>query len=92
MGFVRMIDVDRAEGRLDADYRRVAESYSHGLGFELPTPELYKVSSLVPAYSHAMAESQRCLTGDGQHYCESDALIPRLFTGFCVATLSACFH
>ncbi len=40
MGFVRMIDVDRAEGRLDADYRRVAESYSHGLGFELPTPEL----------------------------------------------------
>jgi|GEM_PF-6169219 len=92
MGFVRMIEEGEATGLLAENYRLVSERYSHGLGFHLPTPELYKVSSIVPAYTHALSESQRLLTGDGQHYCESDAAVPRLFAGFCVAALSACFH
>jgi len=92
MTFVRTLEENEVSGRLAEDYRLVAERYTHGLGFPMPTPELYKVSSLVPAYTHALAEGQRCLTGDGEHYCESDGVVPRLFVGFCVAAASSCFH
>jgi hypothetical protein len=92
MAYIEMVEVEDATGLLAENYRLVAERYSHGLGFPMPTPELYRVSSQVPAYTHALSESQRCVTGDGEHYCESDGIVPRLFAGFCVATLSACFH
>ncbi len=67
MAHVAIIDEDQATGQVAEDYAFISGSYTHGFGAHMPTPRVYRPSSLVPAYFHFGAVQNRVLTNDGVH-------------------------
>ena len=50
MAFVRIVNEDEARGQVAEDYEFLSGSYS-GMGRTgTPTPQVYRTSSIVPAY------------------------------------------
>ncbi len=94
MPWVQMVEEHEARGRMADDFRFISQSYSKTVfdGEPFPVPEIYRISSVVPAYFHFMAEQNRLLTENGTHYCESTAAVPRLMVLFATAAFSSCFH
>jgi hypothetical protein len=91
MPFIEIVNEDTATGTVKDDYAFIAGSYSHMAQTEVPTPQVYRSSSLVPAYFRFGAAQNRVLTNDGTHDRPMGA-IPGIMINFAVSLHSACFY
>lgn len=91
MAHVAIIDEEQATGQVAEDYAFISGSYTHGFGAHMPTPQVYRPSSLVPAYFHFGAVQNRVLTNDGAHDRPLGAL-PGILINFAVSLHSRCFY
>lgn len=90
MTFVRTIDEEQATGSVAEDYAFLVKSY--GALFGRPSaPEVYRASSLVPAYLRFGTLQNRVLTNDGTNLVEGGP-IPRFLVNYAVGAYSACFY
>ena len=91
MAHVRIVDEKAATGSVAEDYAFVSGSYSKLLGFEMPTPQVYRTNSIVPAYFRFGAVQNRVLTNDGVHDREAGP-VPEILVMFAISLHSACFY
>ena len=66
MSFIRIVNETEATGTVAEDYAYLTESYSNLFGPGTPTPNMYRTSSIVPAYFRFGALQNRVLTNDGK--------------------------
>jgi len=50
MAHIRIVDENQAEGEVADDYAFLSNSYSGMLGEGTPTPQVYRINSIVPVY------------------------------------------
>ncbi len=91
MPYIRTVDESEARGDVAADYAYISRSYSKLLGRETPAPQVYRTSSLVPAYFRFGAIQNRVLTGDGEHDVP-EGPVPGILVMFAIAMYSSCFY
>ena len=91
MAFVEIVNEAAASGTVAEDYTFLSASYSHALGTEMPTPQVYRTNSLVPAYFRFGAVQNRVLTNDGAHD-HAPGPVPEIMVMFAVSKYSACFY
>ena len=91
MAYLKIVHEDAATGTLKADYDFISGSYSHAFGSKVPTPQVYRPSSLIPAYFNFGAVQNRVLTNDGAHDRAAGA-VPAILVNFAVSLYSACFY
>jgi hypothetical protein len=91
MAHIRIVDESEARGSVAEDYAFLSSSYSHVLGAGTPTPQVYRTSSIVPAYFHFGAVQNRVLTGDGRHDV-AEGPVPSILVMFAISMYSACFY
>ncbi len=61
MAHIRIVDENQAEGEVADDYAFLSNSYSGMLGEGTPTPQVYRINSIVPAYFRFGAVQNRVL-------------------------------
>jgi len=91
MAYIRIVNEDKARGAVAEDYQYLSDSSSKMVGQVMPTPQVYRPHSLVPAYFHFGALQNRVLTHDGRHDLE-DGLLPPILVNFAVALHSSCYY
>ncbi len=91
MAYVRIIDQSEARGSVRDDYAFIAQSYSNAFGSPVPAPQVYRSSSLVPAYFNFGAVQNRVLTNDGRHDRPVGA-VPPILMNFATSLYSSCFY
>jgi hypothetical protein len=91
MAYVRIVGEDGAKGTLAEDYGFISDSYSHMLGAGTPTPQVYRTSSILPAYFRFGAVQNRALTNDGRHD-HPVGPVPEILVMFGISMYSACFY
>lgn len=91
MAYIEFVNEDEATGTVAEDYQYLSDSYSALFGSKIPTPQVYRTSSLVDSYFRFGALQNRVLTNDGKHAKEEGPL-PRILVNFGVALYSACFY
>jgi len=91
MSFIDIVNEDTATGTVKDDYAFIAGSYSHAAQVDVPAPQVYRSSSLVPAYFRFGAVQNRVLTNDGTHDRPMGAL-PGILVNFAVSLHSACYY
>jgi hypothetical protein len=91
MAHIEIIHEDAATGSLKDDYQFISDSYSHAFGSTMPTPQVYRPSSLIPAYFNFGAVQNRVLTNDGRHDRPTGAL-PAILVNFAVSLYASCFY
>ena len=91
MAYIEIIHENTASGALKDDYQFISDSYSHAFGSPVPTPQVYRPSSLVPAYFNFGAVQNRVLTNDGSHDRPAGAL-PAILVNFAVSLYASCFY
>lgn len=91
MAYIEIIHEDEATGPLKADYEFISDSYSHAFGSRVPTPQVYRPSSLIPAYFNFGAVQNRVLTNDGSHD-RPPGKLPGILVNFAISLYSSCFY
>jgi hypothetical protein len=91
MAYIRIIDEHSATGTVAEDYEFIAGSYSKILGQGTPAPQVYRTSSIVPAYFRFGAIQNRVLTNDGRHD-RPRGVVPEILVMFGISMYSACFY
>jgi hypothetical protein len=91
MSHIQIVDEAAATDTVKDDYAFISSSYSHMAGTEVPTPQVYRSSSLVPAYFRFGAVQNRVLTNDGAHDRPMDPL-PGILINFVVSQHSTCYY
>jgi hypothetical protein len=91
VAFIRIINEDQATGQLAEDYQYLSDSYSHAAKTRVPTPQVYRTSSIIPEYFHFGAVQNRVLTHEGAHDREFGPL-PTIMVNFATSMFSACFY
>lgn len=91
MAHIRLVNEDEATGTVAEDYAFLSASYSKLFGMEIPTPQVYRTSSLVAPYFRFGALQNRVATNDGEHGREEGPM-PRILVNFAVALHSSCFY
>ncbi len=91
MAFIRIIHEDEATGQLAEDYKFISGSYSKWLQRDIPTPQVYRTSSVVEEYFHFGALQNRGLTDDGQH-TPIEGSVPPILVNFAVSQQSSCYY
>ena len=91
MAYIRVVDEGEASGTLAEDYAFIAQSYSRILGDGTPAPQVYRTSSIVPAYFRFGAVQNRALTHDGAHD-RPQGPVPEILVMFGISMYSACFY
>lgn len=91
MAYVRLVNEQEATGTVAEDYAFLSKSYSRLLQTEIATPQVYRTSSVVPAYFRFGALQNRVLTNDGNHSPE-EGPVPRILVNFAVSLHSSCFY
>ena len=61
------------------------------LGDGTPTPQVYRTSSLIPAYFRFGAVQNRVLTNDGRHDT-AEGPVPGILVMFAISMYSSCFY
>jgi len=91
VAYIKIVDESSATGQLAADYDFISQSYTHGFGAEMPTPQVYRPSSIVPAYFNFGAVQNRVLTNNGAHD-RPQGPVPGILVNFAVSLYSSCFY
>jgi hypothetical protein len=103
MAYVAMVDEAVATGRLAEDYRRIPDSYGRLIPEfspdhpnQRPTPQVYRVGSLVEPYFHmAMLQNRvvmdRSFSEDGSFLPEQGP-VPGVLVNFALSMHSSCFY
>lgn len=91
MAHIRIVSEQEATGPLKEDYEFISGSYSHGRGAQVPTPQVYTTSSIVPAYFRFGAVQNRVLTNDGRHD-RAMGSVPSILMNFAVSLHSTCYY
>lgn len=91
MAYIRIVNEEEATGSVAQDYEYLSSSYSHWLGADTPTPQVYRTSSILPAYFRFGAVQNRVLTNDGAHDRPAGP-VPDILVMFAVSMYSACFY
>jgi hypothetical protein len=91
MAHIRIVDESQASGTVAEDYAFLSSSYSKILGAGTPTPQVYRTSSIVPAYFRFGAVQNRVLTGDGKHDA-AEGPVPSILVMFAISMYSSCFY
>jgi hypothetical protein len=92
MAHIKIINEDEATGTVAEDYQYLAASYSKMVQMDMPTPMVYRTSSVVPEYFRFGTLQNRVSTNDGAHDQEDDPELPGILVNFAVAMHSACFY
>ena len=103
MTFVRMVHEDEASGRLAENYRAIPNSYGRLIPEfspdnpkQRPTPQVYRVSSIVEPYFHmAMLQNRAAIDRNfdkrGQFVPEQGPA-PGVLVNFATSMHSSCFY
>ena len=91
MAHIEIIHEEAATPELRDDYQFISGSYSKMAGMQVPTPQVYRSSSLIPQYFNFGALQNRVLTNDGAHDRPSGPL-PGILVNFAVSLHSSCFY
>jgi hypothetical protein len=91
MSFIQIVNEDGAADTVKDDYAFISSSYSQMAGIEVPTPQVYRSSSLIPAYFRFGAVQNRALTNDGAHDRPVGSLAGILIN-FSVSQHSSCYY
>ncbi len=91
MAYIEIINETAATPELRDDYEFISGSYSKMAGMQVPTPQVYRSSSLIPRYFNFGAVQNRVLTNDGAHDRPSGPL-PGILVNFAVSLYSSCFY
>jgi hypothetical protein len=91
MAHIRIVDEAEAHGSVADDYAYLSSSYSKMLGDGTPTPQVYRTSSLIPAYFRFGAVQNRVLTNDGRHD-GVEGPVPSILVMFAISMYSSCFY
>lgn len=91
MAYIRRIDESVATGNLKKDFEFISGSYSHASGRQVPTPQVYTTSSILPSYFNFGAVQNRVLTNDGAHD-RPRGKVPNILVNFALSLYSACFY
>ena len=91
MSFIEIVNEDTATGTVKDDYAFIAGSYSHAAQVDVPAPQVYRSSSLVPAYFRFGAVQNRVLTNDGRHD-KTQPQVPNILVNFALSFYSSCFY
>ncbi len=92
MAHIRLVNEDEATGTVAEDYAFLSGSYSKLFGMKIPTPQVYRTASPVPAYFRFGAVQNRVATQDGAHDRGQDEALPSILVNFAVALHSACYY
>ena len=65
MAYIEIINEDTATGTLKDDYAYLSSSYSRLFGHDILAPNVYRSSSLIPAYFRFGVGEFRSITQDG---------------------------
>jgi len=91
MAHIRIVNEDEARGSVAEDYGFISDSYSAMLGARVPTPQVYRTNSVVPAYFRFGAMQNRVLTNDGKHD-RTQGPAPEILVMFGISMYSACYY
>jgi hypothetical protein len=103
MAYIAMIHEGAATGRLAENYRKIPDSYgrlipefSPSHPNQRPTPQVYRVSSLIEPYFHmAMLQNRvvidRSIADDGSFIPEQGPA-PGVLVSFATSMHSSCFY
>jgi hypothetical protein len=91
MAYIRTVNEGAASGTVAEDYAFISSSYSKIIGPGTPTPQVYRTSSIVPAYFRFGAVQNRVLTNEGMHDRPQGAA-PEILVMFAISMYSACFY
>lgn len=94
MTHIRLITEDEATGQVADDYEFISGVYSRGdAERRTPIADVFRASSIVPAYCHFTRIQLGLITDQGRAYLESpDATVPRMVPDFATAMFSSCFY
>jgi hypothetical protein len=91
MAHIHIVNEDDARGTVAEDYGFISDSYSAIFGAHMPTPQVYRTNSLVPAYFRFGAVQNRVLTNDGKHD-RTEGPAPEILVMFGISMYSACYY
>ena len=91
MAFIERITAGESTGQLKSDFDFISGSYSHAFGAQVPTPQVYTTSTIVPAYFNFGAVQNRVLTNDGKHD-QPRSVVPGILVNFALSLYSSCFY
>jgi hypothetical protein len=91
MAHIRIVNEDEAAGTVAEDYEFISNSYTKGYGIDMPTPQVYRTNTIVPAYFRYGAVQNRVLTNDGKHN-RAPGPVPEILVMFGVSNASSCFY
>ena len=91
VAYIEIIHEEAATPELKDDYEFISSSYSKMARIKVPTPQVYRPSSLIPAYFNFGAVQNRVLTNDGVHDRPAGPL-PSILVNFAVSLHSSCFY
>jgi hypothetical protein len=91
MAHIEIIHEDEATGQLAQDYAFISSSYSNGFGGNMPAPQVYRSSSLLPEYFRFGAVQNRVLTNDGAHD-RPPGVLPGILINYAVSFHASCFY
>jgi hypothetical protein len=91
MAGIKIVDEEAATADLKADYDFISSSYSNMAKMRVATPQVYRPSSLIPAYFNFGAVQNRVLTNDGAHN-RPVGPIPAILVNFAVSSYSSCYY
>ncbi len=92
MSYIKIINEDEATGTVAQDYAYLAKSYATLFGAEIPTPNVFRPPSLIPAYFRFGAAHNRATSNNGAHDIPEQGPMPGMFINFAVALYSSCFY
>ncbi len=91
MAYIRIVNENEATGTVAEDYAFLSSSYSKMTQVQVPTPQVYRSSSIVPAYFRFGAVQNRVLTNEGRHD-QPQGPLPDILVNFAVSMYSSCFY
>lgn len=90
MAYIRIVGPEEAQGDLARDYASISEAYSTSFSAHVPTPQVYRTHSIIPAYFHYGAV-QMGSTRSAEQYV-GEGVAPGVLVNFGVALYSSCFY
>lgn len=92
MAYIRIVKPEEATGQLAADFKSISDSYSNAWKSHIPTPQVYRTSSIVGSYFHFGWLQNSALTRGGTHPPQPENEIPKIAINFGVSFNSSCFY
>ena len=91
VSFIKILATDEVTGQVKADYDRLSFYYSGIYENDRMPPQVFRTSSLVPAYVNYCAVQQQELTREGTEALLTGA-VPGQLVAFAVSQHSSCFY